>query len=864
MSYTAATQLPALSLFAWSRPSSPNPRLSAPIGSTDTTLTFTSAPQDKDGAVISAAFLMGVKNSDSFTELIYVPAGAMSVDGLTATAVVRGIRIDGLDYTTGDTDFADEHEQDSPVFCSINAVYAKIVQDTLQGTVATGGSALRIGDETDTDVDITAALAADLTFLRYDVTGDKAQYSNDGITFNDIDDVVAGNLTLISAADTTPGYAEDKITAGTNVTITKNGTGADESLELSAAASNAEVDNDYTASEGIAAGAPVSVSGTDEVENFVISELDTAGTESTFEANSVYSMSNVYVSGDKVAALYVDSAATDWYIVVGTVDVEGTTTWGTRVLVNSYGNNSHADMAYIEDDKIVIIYSDDDNDGLYARIVTISGTVPTLGTASVVHNNIAATSRAFGVTLIDTDKLIVAYEDGADGRAGKAKAATFTGTTIGTWGSAAEFESGATIQLSVVKFDTDKAGVFYRDDDDTDKGKGCLLVATGTALSAAVPVLMNDAVSYNMDSVRLEANKALVVYYDTGATETQAIVASLSGLTISYGSEVTVNSLVARTISVDAIDSATAFVSYEETGASDGRFNKLSISGTVITVGSQYTFNGSVNDVYQPTLSRLSDKDKFIICYADGAAAAVGNAEVFQDYDNADSVVGLAQSTVSVTDTVTVRSKGLDSNQTGLTAGTKYYLKTGGVESTNNSGIAAGVAKDTTVLDIDIDPDTGMSKDDADTLTDGSDANALHIHGFAIGVNEIAVATTSDTENINHGLSETPTWLKITAFCANGDAGADVSGAGKAIESFGSKAGATYATIWHGSDYDNAGDNSYVGGVSTSSIIYLRWTASATDYVLTATVVLTATQIQLTFTNGGAAQVVEIQWECGV
>jgi hypothetical protein len=60
------TKLPTLAelvYFQWSIPSAPNPRLAAPIDSDDTTLTFTSAPKDKDGAVIHCTFLMGVKNS---------------------------------------------------------------------------------------------------------------------------------------------------------------------------------------------------------------------------------------------------------------------------------------------------------------------------------------------------------------------------------------------------------------------------------------------------------------------------------------------------------------------------------------------------------------------------------------------------------------------------------------------------------------------------------------------------------------------------------------------------------------------------------------------------------------------------------
>ena len=115
MTYTAATKLPPLIFTQWSRPDAQNPCLASPIDKSSTTLTFTSAPLDYQGNVITGDFLMRSTNKSQYTELMYVPVGGMSVDGLTATGVVRGVRISGLDYTTGDSDYADTHEGDSPV-----------------------------------------------------------------------------------------------------------------------------------------------------------------------------------------------------------------------------------------------------------------------------------------------------------------------------------------------------------------------------------------------------------------------------------------------------------------------------------------------------------------------------------------------------------------------------------------------------------------------------------------------------------------------------------------------------------------------------------------------------------------------------
>ena len=68
MAYISASILPKLEIFQWARPDAPNPRLSQPISSSDTTIYWTSVPKDKDGNVIGGNFLMNNKNKEGYTE----------------------------------------------------------------------------------------------------------------------------------------------------------------------------------------------------------------------------------------------------------------------------------------------------------------------------------------------------------------------------------------------------------------------------------------------------------------------------------------------------------------------------------------------------------------------------------------------------------------------------------------------------------------------------------------------------------------------------------------------------------------------------------------------------------------------------
>lgn len=233
-----ATALPnSTNLFIgqWSKKDATTPRLAAPIDIDDTTITVTAALKNNAGTVVTGAFLMGIKKSDGWTEIIWVPAGGASADGLTLSNCVRGIKPDGYDYTVGDSDFADSHNQDELVFCVIPAVIPELIRSVLQGLIATGAADFIIGIDAAGTITIkrSTGTGTSVGFLRWYTTTSKVEYSNDGTNWTAIDDATASVIFKISSADTTPGYGEDKIQAGSGITITKRNTGGNEYLEIS-------------------------------------------------------------------------------------------------------------------------------------------------------------------------------------------------------------------------------------------------------------------------------------------------------------------------------------------------------------------------------------------------------------------------------------------------------------------------------------------------------------------------------------------------------------------------------------------------------------------------------------------------------
>ena len=145
-----------LTVFQYSRPLAPNPRIAQPVDSTATTITVTNPPLDNNGNVLTSGFLMNAQGANGAVEIIGVPPGAVSVDGLTFTGVVRGIRPYGLDYTTGDPAFAIDLPQDAPIGCAVAQTYHRMMIGALQGIIASGAPNWRIGDGIDENVTVYA------------------------------------------------------------------------------------------------------------------------------------------------------------------------------------------------------------------------------------------------------------------------------------------------------------------------------------------------------------------------------------------------------------------------------------------------------------------------------------------------------------------------------------------------------------------------------------------------------------------------------------------------------------------------------------------------------------------------------------
>ncbi len=206
MAYTPATQLPTLTYAQWSRPgaTAANPRISAPSNIGMSTIGFSTPLLDHTGTAPVLGCLVGIRDSvTSYVLHVYVPPGGFDATGTVASGCIRGIRLEGLDYTTSDPTLDIDLGPDSSAFLEVDPVVFNLMIQAMKGTIASGGTSWRIGNLTDVDIKVAAANGdVNEPFFEYNSATNQWVFSNNGTSstpFGTGAGVTAGSGITVSA-----------------------------------------------------------------------------------------------------------------------------------------------------------------------------------------------------------------------------------------------------------------------------------------------------------------------------------------------------------------------------------------------------------------------------------------------------------------------------------------------------------------------------------------------------------------------------------------------------------------------------------------------------------------------------------------
>ena len=474
--------------------------------------------------------------------------------------------------------------------------------------------------------------------------------------------------------------------------------------------------SNFVASGILPNGIPVALKadGTIEAVNTVLPESIPAGSLAVYNAIGQTNDNKIAFdpnNASQFVVIYKDYGTTGVPLkaIVGTVS--GTTiTFGTPVVFNS-GNSTYPSISFDPNTsgKFVIAYKDGGNSNYGTAIVgTVSGTSITFGTPVVFNSG--TTYHVYGSFDPNTaGKFVVVYKDAGNSNYGTAVVGTVSGTTI-TFGTPVVFNSGNS-DYDKISFDPNTAGKFvvaYRDGGNANKGTAIVGTVSGTSVSFGTPVVYSTATVYNIE-ISFDPNTAgkFVVIFKQG-NPGFAVVGTVSGTSIVFGSPVEYRWHILDNSNSISFDPNTAgkFVIVSD-NSSGAEFTVGTISGTSISFGTPVEIIHSIN--YPSIAFTPNDVGKFVYVYADAANSYYGTAVVCQleaiglDPTNLTETnfIGTSNSTYADGETASVMLQGgITTNQTGLTAGSTYYVQPDGTLATSagTPSVVAGKALSATSL----------------------------------------------------------------------------------------------------------------------------------------------------------------------
>ena len=326
----------------------------------------------------------------------------------------------------------------------------------------------------------------------------------------------------------------------------------------------------------------------------------------------------------------------------GTVSVISTDTITQDVGTAAVFESAYAfdmDSVYdISNDKTIIFYQDNDNNGyLTAVVVTHASDGGLTYTTPVVAHSVQAYYVAASYDVAQAGKTVVYWRDQADPYPGKALVATLSGTSL-SFGSAVTFNSTQTNYM-VSSYDTnaEKHVVIYTDIQGSGRVSARVGTVSGTSISFGTEAVVrnhnNTFASIVYDS---NAQKHVCIWRDGGDSRGNsgyANVGTISGTDISFGSDVQFeagavsNGDRSLDIQFDSTNNKVIIFYYDAGNSNYGTAVVGTVSGTSISFGTPVVFEASNSPDYIRA-SFDTNVSKFLVAYRHASDGSKGKFRI--------------------------------------------------------------------------------------------------------------------------------------------------------------------------------------------------------------------------------------------
>lgn len=230
-----------------------------------------------------------------------------------------------------------------------------------------------------------------------------------------------------------------------------------------------------------------------------------------------------------------------------------------------------------------------------------------------------------------------------------------------------------------------------------DYGTAVVGTVSGTSISFGTPVVFNASAMNYVDITFDSTNDKVVIGFNTN-NSTRAVVGTVSGTSISFGSVVTIYDGGSNQVRID-YDPTNNLVSTvfraSNLANSPGVQILGRVSGTSLTTFPQQIFNPSDGFDYTGQTVNPNTGDFVFSSRKDssefrGIASSI-SITTFPTVNYKNNFIGIAQGNAASGDVVDVRLPGsIDSNNTGLTVGSQYFVDASTSGFTTNPTTASG------------------------------------------------------------------------------------------------------------------------------------------------------------------------------
>jgi len=428
----------------------------------------------------------------------------------------------------------------------------------------------------------------------------------------------------------------------------------------------------------------VSATGTTVTSGFV-------GSPSTVQALTSGAEPAIVFDTDtnQVVIMYVDDDNSGYLTgVVGTVSTDGTSSFGTPVVLSTAVTDFYKNALYHPVSKVVVMTYKNVSSGAVEGVAASIGN-KTLTFYSPIVIRSPAVGPGIGYNVNDNVILISYYYNATD-----SYVRTYTVGATGIWGYTGQATIGSGIELESYSIGYDSisqnclllaqnqsgASRVYAFGVDTSSGVTVGAgVDLGTSTGSGVPMFVAEDTTQN---------KVVCCYVSptTSNGKVYARVLSLSGTTVTAYTATQVYTPSVRDRGEGGYSSTGSRFVYVgmnyDISTADLLAIELTVSGTSIVVGDAYI--SQTNGMFSPTTALDNANSRFITAF-ESRAAATDRDLLTQPYNvsggitNNTSFIGITDAAISsaASGSVTIKG-GISSNVTGLTANATYYVQDDG------------------------------------------------------------------------------------------------------------------------------------------------------------------------------------------